>query len=169
MKLSTLGLFAFILSLTMTGCSTLSLPELKEPSFETSDLLAKQVPLDPYTVPEPAVIGDYPKVKVIEGNTGKVYACFEEEGFREIVRMRGYNETNIQEIRDLQAVIHARTNVANDWLAAAQASEKEANGLKQLRAVDQSEAAREKRELTKTLWRDRIIGALVAVVLVIMH
>lgn len=161
--------YLLILSLVLiTGCSTLGikLPELKEPSFETSDLLAKQKPLDEYTAPVPAIIGDYPKVKVIEGKT-TVYACFEEEGFREIVRMRGYNEMNIQEVHDLESVVTARTKVANDWLAAAQASEKEANGLKQLRAVDQSEAAREKRELTKTLWRDRIIGGGAIVLLIL--
>lgn len=150
----------------IAGCSTFQLPKLAEPSFDTSDLLAKQQPLTPYTVPEPATLQSYPKVKVIEGQT-KVYACFEEDGFRDIVRTRGYNETNVQEIKDLQAVIDARTNVANDWLKAAQASEKEANGLKQLKAVEASDAAREKRELTKTLWRDRIIGGGAIVLLIL--
>jgi len=150
----------------LTGCSTFQFPKLADPSFDTSDLLAKQQPLEAYTVPEPATLSSYPKVKVIEGQT-KVYACFEEEGFRDIVRIRGYNETNVQEVKDLQAVIDARTNVANDWLKAAQASEREANGLKQLKAVDASDAAREKRELTKTLWRDRIIGAAAIVLLIL--
>lgn len=153
--------------LILTGCATFKLPDLKEPSFDTSDLLAKQQPLQTYVVPEPATLSSYPKVKVIEGNTGKIYACFEEEGFRDIVRIRGYNETNVQEIKDLQAVIDARTNVANDWLKAAQASEKEANGLKQLKAVEASEASREKRELTKVLWRDRIVGGSVIFVLIL--
>lgn len=151
----------------LTGCSTFQFPKLAEPSFDTSDLLAKQQPLEAYTVPEPATLPSYPKVKVIEGSTGKVYACFEEDGFRDIVRIRGYNETNVQEVKDLQAVIDARTNVANDWLKAAQASEKESNGLKQLKAVDASDAAREKRELTKVLWRDRIAGGVVIALLIL--
>lgn len=161
--------YLLILSLLLlTGCSTLGikLPELKEPSFETSDLLAKQKPLDEYTAPYPAIIGDYPKVKVIEGKT-TVYACFEEDGFREVVRLRGYNETNVQEIRDLEAVVNARTNVANDWLSAAQASEQEANSLKGLLSVTQSEANRENRELNKILWRDRIIGGSAIVLLLL--
>ena len=150
----------------MASCSTFQFPELAEPSFDTSDLLAKQPALEAYVVPEPATLPSYPKVKVIEGQT-KVYACFEEDGFRDIVRIRGYNETNVQEVKDLQVVIDARTNVANDWLKAAQASEQEANGLKKLRAVDQSIAATEKRELTKILWRDRIIGASAVVLLIL--